>query len=140
MNNLKKFIAWFFFAPNAERSVFQVIVWWEIRRIPYNLFIGFVGFISLILFFIFADATNKIPAGDDFVEPMAIFFAPFAINFCYTFGSIVEIIFGRIWKREDESLASRLLKFGVGVSLFIVLAPSGFWGIELLLLKLGLAK
>ena len=142
MNNLKKFISWFFYAPNEARSVLEIITWWEIRRIPYNLFVGFVGFISLILFFIFAEATRKIPSGEDFVEPFAILSAPIVMNICYTFGEVFEIVFGSSWIYSDdvEPWSTALLKVGVGFSLFVVLFPSIFWGSYLLLLKLGLAK
>lgn len=128
MNNLKKFIDWFFFAPNEERSFFQIIFWWEIRRIFYNLFIGFVGFVSLIFFIYFANVSNKIPQNEDIVEPAMILFAPVAMSVCYTFGEMLELVFGRSWNYNDdvEPWSTALLKFGVGFSLLIVSFPSIF--------------
>lgn len=142
MNILKKFIHWYFYAPNELRSSHETITWWEIRRIPYNLMIGSVGFISLILFYTFAEATHKIPPGEDFVEPFVLLFAPIAFNICYTFGEIFEILFGSSWIYDEsvEPWSTALLKFGTGVSLLIVLFPSVYWGIYLLLLKSGVAK
>ena len=142
MNCFKKIIRWFFCAPNEPRSVGEAIIWWEIRRIPYNLFIGFVGFVSLILFYIFAEATHKIPDGEDFVEPIMLLFAPIAMNVGYTFGEIVEVVSGSRWTyNEDvEPWSTALLKIGVIFSLFIVLFPSVYWGFYLLLLKFGIAK
>jgi hypothetical protein len=115
-------------------------LWWESRRILFNILIGVVGIISLALLFIFVNSLVKGHAGEDIVEPMAIFLAPFALNFFYTFGWIVEITLGRIWKKDEPKLASKLLKFGMGFSLFIVLAPSVVWGIIFVLTKLGLSK
>lgn len=141
MNRVKKFINWYFYAPNERRSFRETIIWWELRRIPYNLLIGFVGIISLILFFIFAESTHKIPPGEDFVEPFAILLAPIAFNICYTFGEIFEIFFSSSWVYDEsvEPWSTALLKFGIGVSLLIVLFPSIYWGIYLLLLKSGIA-
>ena len=142
MSSLKKFIHWYFFAPNEPRLIGQIIAWWEIRRIPYNLLIGFVGFVSLILFFIFAEATHKIPPGDDFVEPFAPLFAAIVMNICYTLAEFFEIFFGRTWiySEDVEPWATALLRVGVIISLLIVLFPSIYWGIYLLLLKTGMAN
>lgn len=142
MNTLNRFIHWFFFAPNEHRSLSETIFWWEIRRIPYNLLIGFVGFISLILFFVFAEATHKVPAGEDFVEPFLLLFAPIVINICYTFGEIIEIVTGGNWIYEEdvEPWSTALLKVGIIFSLLIVIFPSFYWGTYLLLLKLEIAK
>jgi hypothetical protein len=47
-------LGWFFCKkPEQERTrdtLFTIIVWWEARRIPYNIIIAVGGFISLVLF------------------------------------------------------------------------------------------
>lgn len=142
MNVVRKVIEWYFFAPNEPRGFMEIVGWWELRRIVYNFVIGSVGLVSLILFFIFAEASHKIPPGDDLVEPVALLFAPIFINVCYTAGEILELIFGRIWEYNegDGPWATTLLKLGTGTSLVLVLFPSVYWGIYLILLRLNLAK
>lgn len=135
----KKIYNWFFDAPIEERSTLQIILWWELRRIPFNILIGIIGFISLILLYIFVDASVTGHSSEDIIEPFAIFLAPFAINFCYTLGWFVEITFGRIWKNDEPKLASKLLRFGTGISLAIVLLPTLISGVIFILIKLGLA-
>ena len=39
-----------FSAPLGHRSALDVILWWELRRLPYNLIVGFVGLCSLVFF------------------------------------------------------------------------------------------
>lgn len=142
MNIVGKAIEWYFFAPNEPRGFLEIIWWWEIRRFVYNFVVGSVGLVSLIFFFIFITASQKLTEGEDAVEPIALLFAPIFINICYTSGEVLELIYGRVWKDKDgkEAMATRLLKLGTGLSLIAVLIPSVYWGIYLLLLKLKLAE
>lgn len=140
MLGIGKIISWYFVTPLEPRPFLQIVAWWEIRRIPYNLLIAFIGIPSFILFAMFIAASNKLQPGDDVVEPMALLLAPVAFNICYTLGEIIEIILGQSWKYQYEGLATSLMKSGTAISLAIVLFPSVFWGSYLLLLKLGIAK
>lgn len=103
-------------------SAWQVILWWEKRRIPYNILIGTVGIISLILFMIFITNANVVKPGEDAVEPMAIFIAPILINICYTSGWIIELVLRTVFK--SPKLGTVLLKIGISFSLLMVLLPS----------------
>ena len=45
----------------------------EFRRVPYNLIVGVIGAISLLLFFLFISLAHKLKPGyQDAVEPMAL--------------------------------------------------------------------
>jgi hypothetical protein len=129
---------WFFDVPDEPRSVLQIVLWWEKRRVPFNILIGLVGILSLVLLFIFVGSSITGHPGEDIVEPISILFAPFVINFCYTLGWIVEIAFGGIWKKDEPNFATKLLRFGTGFSLFLISAPTIIWGIIFLLGKIGL--
>ena len=135
----RKIYNWFFIVSSEERSALQIIAWWEIRRIPFNILIGTVGVISLILLFKFVGEAETAHPGEDIVEPISLLLAPFGINFCYTFGWIAEIAFSRIWKVDDPKLGTKLLQTGTGITLFFVLLPSLIWGIIFTLVKLGLS-
>lgn len=107
-------------------------MWWEKRRIFYNLFLFALGLPSLVLFFLFAEASGVLASGEDAVEPMALFLTPFAANFAYTFGWIMELCV-RDGSRPGELAGPRILRFGLGFSTVVVLLPTLLWaGIWLL--------
>lgn len=71
----------------------QVILWWETRRLLFDLLLFLVGFLSLIGFEFLME--KVIPPGEDAIEPFALFFGVivYAVmaNLCYTMGWIVEL-------------------------------------------------
>jgi len=142
MNHIRKFWAWFFSVPDEERSAGDIIIWWEKRRIPYNIIVGSVGICSLLLFYIFfaqSGQLDKLEPSEDAVEPIGLILAPIAINICYTAGWVVEICLSFIWS-EKRSIGPILLKLGIGFSLLIAVFPSAFWGMYCLLQLVGLAE
>jgi len=38
--------------PDTERKWYEIILWWEIRRIIYNFIVGLAGLIGVGIFFI----------------------------------------------------------------------------------------
>jgi hypothetical protein len=124
---VKRFITWFFSRPSEPLSRLGIIAWWEIRRVPYNLIVGVVGIVSLLLFFLFIDLAHELKPGEDAIEPIAIVAAPFVINICYTIGWIVELLLSAIRRKASSPIGPVLLKLGVGFSLIIVLLPSVIW-------------
>lgn len=124
---IKQFFVWLFSVPETERTLGSVVAWWELRRIPYNMIVGFVAFISLILFFVSITSAKVLSAGEDAVEPLALIFAPIAINICYTAGWFIEGILWYIWPRKRRMFGPLLFKIGLGFSLFIVTLPAIYW-------------
>lgn len=128
MTATKRFTTWFFSAPKGERSFREIIFWWEVRRIPYNFIIGSVGFIGLMFFYFAmkpAPISSKEISGEPFeLTIFTIIGFPIALNFCYTLGWIVETALGKVWDDDRFSLASRMMRFGMDISLFIVLVPT----------------
>lgn len=122
-----RFFKWFFANPDEPRTLLGVIWWWEARRIPYNLIIGVVGIMSLLLFYELIDLADELEPGEDAIEPMALLLAPVAINFCYTFGWLVELFFRAGWGTSSSGCASILMKLGVSFSLFVVSLPAIIW-------------
>jgi hypothetical protein len=82
---------------------YQVILWWELRRIAYNLLILIAGLISIAVFIYFA---SKRP--DDYQdgpEPIAALVTAFAANLIYTASWPCELLVRVIW-------GDRARKFG----------------------------
>lgn len=128
MNLASRFTEWFFSASNDVRSFREIILWWEIRRIPYNIIIGSIGFIGFLFFYFSLRATHissKEIAGEPLeLNMFALIGFPIALNLCYTLGWIVEAALGKVWDDDRFSLASRMMRFGMDISLFIVLVPT----------------
>lgn len=132
----ERFTNWFFSAPKGERSFREIILWWEIRRIPYNIIIGSIGFISFLILYFFmrtAPMSSRELVGERFeLTIFTLIGLPVALNLCYTLGWVVEVTLGKVWADDRFSLASRMMRFGLGISLFIVLFPSVVWGLTFL--------
>ncbi len=133
-----KFFRWLFATPEGDRAVGSIILWWEARRIPYNLIVGILGACSLLLFFLFISLSGMLKPGEDAVEPIALIAFPIFANVCYTGGSVAEVVVRLFRLRKFMNVGPRLLRFGIAFSLFIVFFPSVYWGVFLALKTIGL--
>jgi hypothetical protein len=99
-----------FYKMNSTR---EVVVWWEIRRIPYNLALLAVGLVSVAA--IEWVGSRLVPVGEDFVEPLILLFGVIAYailaNVCYSLGWITELF----WSEEtSDTLTTRRRLFRNG--------------------------
>lgn len=74
-------------------TTWEIIRWWEIRRIPYNVILFIIGIASILgMEWLMV---RVIPVGEDAVEPfvLALGSVVYGImaNLCYTLGWIVEV-------------------------------------------------
>jgi hypothetical protein len=107
---------------------YGIVLWWEVRRVPYNLLIGVYGFVCLLIFYWGITTSGELRPGEDAVETMALLAAPFIANACYTLGWIVESLFAP-WPRFGRLL----FPLGLGFSLFVISEPAILWaGVRLL--------
>jgi len=120
-------------APQQNPSSWRVILWWEVRRIPFNLIIGAYGIVCLIVFLLAAESSGRIPPGEDAVEPIALLFAPFAVNLLYTLGWLVEVPVRLILPDLSPRFGPLLMKLGLALGLFFVTLPAAIWVAILLL-------
>jgi hypothetical protein len=123
--------SWMGSRRQAERSIWNVIAWWELRRLSYNLFLAAVGIPSLIVFFLAISAAHELQPGEDAVEPMALFAAPILANIAYTAGWVVECAL--LWRPSTQPRGPRLMRIGLLFSLFVMLLPAVAWTIVALM-------
>lgn len=123
---IKKWYEWMFAAPK-EQSWAGVIGWWEVRRIPYNIIVGAIGVISLILFYSFLNLSGELKPGEDAIEPLALLAAPVLINIAYTFGWVAELFLYGVWRQRSTALGPAFLKLGLSFSICVVMLPSAIW-------------
>ena len=100
----------------------EIIVWWEARRLRFNLYVGAVGIVSWFLVLIAGSAAVK--PGVDFEEPVVMLIGPFIFgllaNICYTLGWVVDTV------SYDGTPRTRLYKAGVIFSVVLTSLP-GIW-------------
>lgn len=127
---------WMTTRSSDEYDCLRIIVWWETRRIPYNLFLAVTGFAGLMIFFLFIGLSGVLKPEEDAVEPMALVLAPIAANIFYTTGWVFELLLRGVlkaFKTDMPDLARKLMMLGLAFSLLVVLAPGAIWcGIVLL--------
>lgn len=105
----------------------QVIRWWELRRLLYNLTLLVVGVGAIAgMEGLMAKA---LPPGEDAVEPLGLILGVLAYGFlanvCYTLGWLVEL-----WGRKTDLPAARRRgekMFRVGLIFSCVLTSIPFW-------------
>lgn len=128
---LMKVAAWPFRPPHPPITWTRTILWWELRRIPYNILVGFCAIVSLVVFFLAIAGSGALAPGEDAVEPLgllaALILAPIAINICYTLGWIVELILRGISPTLSPHFGPILLAAGLAFSCLVVALPALFW-------------
>jgi len=130
MTLYRRFSRWMFSVPDGDRSRWQIILWWEQRRIPYNFILLAVGIFSVFLFYFFT-ANEPIENGEDIGEPIMLLIAPFIINACYTLGWIVEAFAPKAYLEsfpgDPRRIGPRFLWMGIQLSLALIWLPTIVW-------------
>lgn len=112
-----------------DRNSIDIIVWWEVRRIAYNLVVGVWGAICLLIFTWSLDASGHLEAGEDAIEPLILLFLPIAVNICYTIGWPVEIVLRKLRPDLNPKLGEFLFRLGLIFSLALISLPAVVWSV-----------
>ena len=110
----------FFAAPERGRRWYSVIVWWELRRIPYNLFLCLP---CLII------AAGVSFTGDyDLPETGGVLLFLFVLpsNVWYTAGWVAELIARPIWRGNARYFGPILFIAGLVFSTLFIAVPGIF--------------
>jgi hypothetical protein len=132
--------SWMFSVPPGDRSDLRVILWWEQRRIPYNLIVGLVGLCSFAFFSLAVLQSGDLKPGEDAIEPLALLAAPIVINIAYTAGWITEIAARNLRPGKATPIGPALLRIGLLLSIGLALIPSVVWGIRWAAHAMGLTQ
>ena len=98
-----------------DRNIFQIIGWWELRRILYNLIILAAGLISFSIISILV----YVKPGEDLQEPLALFVFGLLGNLGYTLGWLTEIL-----GKKSVTYGPEMFKLGLYFTLFWVFLPA----------------
>ncbi|MFM7215252.1 MAG: hypothetical protein ACKO3H_10275 [Verrucomicrobiota bacterium] len=109
-------------------GAWQTIGWWEARRAPFNLILGIVGMVTVVL------GTVAMGVANAFLEtpihrpdPPLFFFAlvyAVMVNLLYTGGWVVELVSGRFWGKAQNDLAVLSFRLGLLLSVLVTLFPA----------------
>ena len=105
-----------------DRNVFQIIIWWELRRILYNIIVLICGILSLLIMMSAASGRVELAPGEDFYEPIMIPIFAVLCNFGYSLGWLTEIFIKR-----SLTYGTRMFKVGLYFTLFWVFLPTIIW-------------
>src|SRR5690554_617509 len=98
-----------------ERTAFQIIGWWEIRRVLYNLIVLICGLISMKIMSVLV----CLEPGEDLQEPIAIIGFAVLCNLGYSLGWLTEI-----FNKRNKNYGPRMFKIGLYFTLFLVFLPA----------------
>ncbi len=115
--------------PDDVETSWQIILWWEIRRVAFNLIVGLTGFLTCLLLVGIAWFSEKkfgeaIGLPDPpIVAVFAIFFYGIAANIFYTAGWILEIFAKHIWQERLRNFGAVAFAAGIIFSVALTLLP-----------------
>jgi hypothetical protein len=116
--------------PPAPLTPCQVIGWWEMRRIPYNLIVGATGLATsfvMLTMAIICDRLIGVPIGmpdPPIVAVLGVIVYAIMANVCYTGGWVVELFLAHVVGVRPARFAE--IAFGLGLmgSVALTLLPA----------------
>jgi len=112
----------------------QVVLWWEVRRIAYNLIVGFAGLLTCAALFGVAAYSEKnfgSPVGlpdPPIVGLFAIIVYGVGANVCYTAGWVAELFSRWAWPGKMKDFGTLVFAAGTAFSVILTLAPIALFG------------
>jgi len=111
----------FLFPAPAPRSAGKIILWWEHRRLFYNVVVGLGGLVSMgtlsVVATAFSGTFQAVPW-----QPAAAFAV--LANVCYLLGPATEILVHKLWGRTVLPVGPALYRIGLTFSVGLALFPT----------------
>jgi hypothetical protein len=113
---------------SPERT-WDVIGWWESRRIPYNVIVGGAGIVSGAVMLTMGFVTEHVPGeaidpGSPLFAMIAVLFYVIMANVCFTGGWILELLSRRLWGPRAEAFGEIAFTWGTLCSVLLTLTPA----------------
>lgn len=118
--------------PSGGDSLWEILRWWELRRIAYNVVVGGVGMVTCALILSAAAIASEV-----FNEPLGLPDPPIiavfgilaygiAANVCYTGGWVAEWMVRKIWRERAGAFGEISFVLGLLFSILLTLVPAAF--------------
>jgi hypothetical protein len=108
------------------KQPYDAILWWEIRRIPYNLILLAVGIITIVALELIGGYFIK--PGEDVIEPPVILLSGICYgimaNLLYTLSWITEILWSGGDTSRTQALRAKIFRRGVIFSAAVTFLPA----------------
>lgn len=113
-----------FFEP-AKSSPMDIIIWWEWRRLVYNLVMIVPGFLGLALVLGAVDLNSDSSAGmeEGFDPGLSAVLGAIGANICYTGGWMAEILARWLWKEKAMHFGPIAWSLGMIFSILFCFVP-----------------
>src|SRR6266702_238725 len=106
-------------------TTWEIIRWWEIRRIPYNAILFAIGITAIFAMEWFMG--KVIPVGEDAIEPLAlaigVLIYGIMANLCYTMGWVLELVGNTTDAVRARSRGKKMFLAGLWLSCLLTTAP-----------------
>ena len=119
-----------FMRPVGSSRPADIIVWWERRRIAYNLIVGLVGAVtSAAMVTVAFTCESRGGAPIRLPDPPALAIVAVLVygllaNVCYTGGWITELLVIRLWQADTSRFGPIAYALGTAFSALITLTPA----------------
>jgi hypothetical protein len=112
--------------PKKMKQPWDAIVWWEIRRVPYNAALAILGIITIsALLWI---GSHLFASGEGVDEPLGLIvgavFYGLAANVFYTLGWISELLWSGGDTSKTQPFRKRVFFLGLIISCVLTLLPA----------------
>jgi hypothetical protein len=112
----------FLYPAPAPRTAHGIVRWWERRRLPYNLFVGGAGLLTLGYVLLLETVVWRSPLEPGILLPVVAFGV--GANVCYGLGPLVEIAAEKLSGRALLPVGPVLYRMGLTFSVGLALLPS----------------
>lgn len=109
----------------------EIILWWESRRVPYNLAVGIVGLLTSLMCWVSIVLVELSGKFEESLIPDPPFFAVVSVilyavgaNVCYTAGWLVEGLLYWAGRKSDRFFGPITFALGTIFSLLLTLMPA----------------
>jgi hypothetical protein len=115
-------------ARSESPSAGEIILWWERRRIGYNVAVGVVGFVSVAVLLSLGRnlVTEQEPLFSPFLLFVGILLYGICANLCYTFGWFTELALRKFGNTDTSRFAASAFKTGLALSCVVTSLPIWF--------------
>ena len=115
-------------ARSESPSPGEIILWWERRRIGYNVAVGIVGFVSVAV--LLSLGRNLVTEQEPLLSPFLLFVGillyGICANVCYTFGWFTELALRKFGNTDTAKFAASAFKTGLALSCVVTSFPVWF--------------